>query len=444
MKKALTIAGVDSGGGAGIIADIKTFSALNVWGMAVVTSVTAQNTIGVYAIQDISPEVISAQIQAVLNDIGVDAAKTGMLKTDKIIKTVARELSETEIPLVVDPVMLAQTGAPLIEPSAIEVLKKELLPRALVVTPNRYEAEILSGVKITSTQDAEKAAKIICEKYNPEAAIVKGGHIEGEEAVDVLYYNGEYHHFRTPRVKTENTHGSGCTFSAAITAELAKGQKLLDAIRAAKEFMYVAIKYSLALGRGRGPVNHMAWIYREAERYNALTKARKFLEEIESIKEINKVIPEVGMNIAYALNYAINKDDIVAIPGRIRATPQGPRACSLPDFGASQHLASYILTAREYDKSVRAAVNIKFSEKTVEKLRELGLKVSFYDRAKEPPDIKAREGATVPWGTRQAIEALGGEVPDVIYHKGDVGKEPMIVILSRELDDLIRVLKKIL
>ncbi|MCR8454081.1 MAG: bifunctional hydroxymethylpyrimidine kinase/phosphomethylpyrimidine kinase [Crenarchaeota archaeon] len=444
MKKALTIAGVDSGGGAGIIADIKTFSALNVWGMAVVTSVTAQNTTGVYAVQDISPEIISAQIRAIIGDIGLDAAKTGMLKTSEIIRTVARELSEVDVPLVVDPVMVAQTGAPLMEPDAKEVLVKELLPLALVVTPNRYEAEALSGMEIRSIRDAEKAAKLICEKYNPEAVIVKGGHLEEAEAIDVLYYNGEYHYFKTPRLKTKNTHGSGCTFSAAITAELAKGKKLPDAVKTAKEFMYIAIKYGLALGRGRGPVNHMAWIYREAERYTALVAVREFVEKLESLKEMNKLIPEVGMNVAYALNHAVDKNDIIALPGRIRATPRGPKACAPPDFGASQHLASYILVSRDYDQSIRAAINIKFSEETIEKLRKLGLKISSYDRMKEPPEIKAIEGATIPWGTKQAIEALGGQVPDVIYHRGDVGKEPMIVILCRDLNELMQVLEKVL
>ncbi len=443
MKKALTIAGVDSGGGAGIIADIKTFSALGVWGMAVVTSVTAQNTQGVFAIQDISPNIIAAQIQAVISDIGVDAAKTGMLKTKEAIRIVVRELSGLDIPLVVDPVMVAQTGAPLMDQDAREVLVKELFPIATLVTPNIYEAEVLTGVKIKNVHDLKKAAVEIYEKYQPKAVVVKGGHLEGSEALDVLYYQGEFHYFKTPRVPTENTHGSGCTFSAAITAELAKGRSIVKAIKTAKEFMFIAIKYGLSIGRGRGPVNHMAWIYRDAERYEAIAKIREFVEKIETLRDANKLIPEVGMNIAYALKYAVDKGDIVAIPGRIRATPRGPRTCACPDFGASHHLASYILVAREYDPSIRVAINIKFSDEILKKLRELGLKISSYDRTKEPPEIKAKEGATIPWGTKQAIESCGGEIPDVIYHRGDIGKEPMIVILSRKVDELVNIIEKL-
>jgi len=443
MKKALTIAGVDSGGGAGIIADIKTFSALGVWGTAVVTSVTAQNTQGVFAIQDISPDIIAAQIQAVISDIGVDAAKTGMLKTKETIRTVARELSGLDIPLVVDPVMVAQTGAPLMDQDAREVLVKELFPMATLVTPNIYEAEVLTGVKIKNVHDLKKAAVEIHEKYQPKAVIVKGGHLEGSEALDVLYYQGEFHYFKTPRVPTKNTHGSGCTFSAAITAELAKGRSIVEAVKIAKQFMFIAIRYGPPVGKGRGPVNHMAWIYREAERYEAIRKVKVSLEEIEATSNINKLIPEVGMNIAYALQYAVDQRDIVAVPGRIRSTPKGPKACSCPDFGASQHLASYLLVAREYDPNIRVAINIKFSDEILGKLKELGLRISSYDRAKEPPEVKAKEGATIPWGTKQAIEACGGKVPDVIYHRGDVGKEPMIVILGEDIDEVVGILKKL-
>ncbi|HID40729.1 MAG TPA: bifunctional hydroxymethylpyrimidine kinase/phosphomethylpyrimidine kinase, partial [Pyrodictium sp.] len=189
---ALTIARSDSGGGAGIEADLKTFAALGVHGVVAITSVTAQNTLGVYAVQDIPPKIVAKQIEAVAEDMGVDAAKTGMLSSSEIIVAVASTLRRYDFPLVIDPVMVAKSGAPLLRPDAVETLVKELIPRATLVTPNKMEAEKLAGIMIKSLDDARRAARRIVEEYGAEAAIVKGGHLDGDESVDVLYYRGRY------------------------------------------------------------------------------------------------------------------------------------------------------------------------------------------------------------------------------------------------------------
>ncbi|MCD6382021.1 MAG: bifunctional hydroxymethylpyrimidine kinase/phosphomethylpyrimidine kinase [Candidatus Hydrothermae bacterium] len=256
MKRALTIAGSDSGGGAGIQADLKTFTAFKVFGMSVLTSVTAQNTVGVLGIHDLDPDFVYLQMKAVMEDIGTDAAKTGMLSNAGIIEAVARGVRDFGIDvLVVDPVMVAKSGDPLLAPEAVDALKEEILPLALVLTPNIPEAEKLSGIEIRSIGDMEEAARAIG-SLGPRAVLVKGGHLRGQEAVDLLYADGEFHRFSSPRFETRNTHGTGCTYSAAIAANLALGKDIVSAVGIAKNYIAGAIKNSFDLGNGHGPLNH--------------------------------------------------------------------------------------------------------------------------------------------------------------------------------------------
>lgn len=264
LQKALTIAGSDSGGGAGIQADLKTFTALGVYGMTAITALTAQNTLGVQSIFDITPEFVGVQLDSIATDIGIDAAKTGMLSNQAIIKRVCEKIVEHKIDrLVVDPVMVAASGDPLLQPGAQAALISELIPLALIVTPNIPEAEVLAGIKIASLEDMKEAAKIIQEK-GTRTAIVKGGHLNGE-AVDVFYDGQEFSYYKAERIQTRNTHGTGCTFSAAITAELAKGKELKEAIQVAKSYVTLALRYSLDIGKGRGPTNHLAWIQKSVQ-----------------------------------------------------------------------------------------------------------------------------------------------------------------------------------
>lgn len=255
--KALTIAGSDSGGGAGIQADLKTFAAFNVYGMSAVTSVTAQNTTGVRAIYDISPEIIGEQIEAVMEDIGVDAAKTGMLSNSAIVRVVADKLRKYNVyRLVVDPVMVAKTGSKLLEEQARTTLIEELFPLAYLVTPNVFEAEIVSGLKVKNIKEAEQAATLIYKK-GPKNVLVKGGHLSAEKAIDVLFDGDRYYHYESQWVDTRNTHGTGCTLSAAITAGLAKGWGIRQAIEVAKDYVTRAIREAPTdIGKGHGPLLH--------------------------------------------------------------------------------------------------------------------------------------------------------------------------------------------
>jgi hydroxymethylpyrimidine/phosphomethylpyrimidine kinase len=254
--RALTIAGSDSGGGAGIQADLKTFSALGVFGMTAVTAVTVQNTLGVSGYEAISPTVVADQIAAVVTDIGVDAAKTGMLASAEIVDAVARTVAELDIPnLVVDPVFVSKHGHLLLEEDAVSGLRDRILPLATLVTPNLPEAAGLAGFEVTSPDLMEDAAQVI-RAIGPAAVLVKGGHLEGSASSDDLFFDGDRMEWLSAeRIATANTHGTGCTLSSSIAAYLARGETLRDAVRAGKAFVTEAIRSSLALGGGIGPVD---------------------------------------------------------------------------------------------------------------------------------------------------------------------------------------------
>ncbi len=255
IPRALTIAGSDSGGGAGIQADLKTFSAFRVFGMSVITAVTAQNSLGVQGIENLPPAFVARQLRSVLSDFGADAAKCGMLSTAPIIDAVAEVLAECPIPhLVVDPVMVAKSGDPLLRPDARQALVGRILPLALVVTPNLPEAEALSGIPVTGREAMEEAARRI-HALGPRHVLVKGGHLPGD-AVDLLWDGSAFTAFSAPRVDSPNTHGTGCTFSAAIAAGLALGQSPIEAVRRAKAYVTRAIQEGFQAGRGVGQLRH--------------------------------------------------------------------------------------------------------------------------------------------------------------------------------------------
>jgi hydroxymethylpyrimidine/phosphomethylpyrimidine kinase len=256
MRTALTIAGSDSGAGAGIQADLKTFAAHGVYGTSVITAVTAQNTVGVTMFEALSPELVRAQLDAVMSDIGAHAAKTGMLATVPIVETVAAAVAELRIPrLVVDPVMIAKSGDRLLDDAAMQAMKGVLLPRAFVVTPNIPEAEALSGVRITTDDHRREAARRIL-SLGAAAVVIKGGHLGGPDIVDLLAVDGEFAEFRHERIAGRHTHGTGCTFAASLTASLALGRTLAEAIPLAQRYVAGAIRQAPDIGSGHGPMNH--------------------------------------------------------------------------------------------------------------------------------------------------------------------------------------------
>ncbi len=429
MKRdvALTIAGSDSGAGAGIQADLKTFSALNVYGVTVITALTAQNTQRVLKTFALPKDFVEAQLKAVHEDFEVKAAKTGMLATKDIIKAVSKNVGD--YPLVVDPVMISETGYRLISEDAVETLKNELLPKATLVTPNIREASILSGVEIKNVEDMKAACKKIAEFCN--GVLIKGSHLLLDESVDVLFLNGKFYEFSTKRLE-KRTHGSGCTFSAAIAAYLAMGYDVVESVRMAKKFIFRAILESEKIGKGVEPVYQFGEVFEGYYRYEVIEGLRRALEELKKLK-IEKVIPEVGINIVYAIPSAKDIKDVAGIRGRINKYLHGDVY-----FGASEHVAKIVLEAMKHDQEYRSAMNIKFDSRILEICRKLGYTVSSFSRDEEPENVSSME-----WGTRKAIEKVR-KVPDIIYDLGAVGKEPMIRILGKNPLEVVRKLKNIL
>jgi hydroxymethylpyrimidine/phosphomethylpyrimidine kinase len=260
VPKALTIAGSDSGGGAGIQADLKTFSAFRTFGMSVLTAVTAQNSVGVTGVHNLPPEFVALQLDAVLGDFGADAIKIGMLSTAPIVEAVAERLRDrAQAPIVLDPVMIAKSGDPLLQPDARKALIERVLPLAEVVTPNLHEAAALADLPVATEADMEEAARRI-HRRGPRHVLVKGGHLK-DSATDILYDGRAFTRFPGPRVDSNNTHGTGCTLSAAIAAGLAHGRPLAQAITEAKAYVTAAIREGFAAGRGVGVLRHFvsAW-----------------------------------------------------------------------------------------------------------------------------------------------------------------------------------------
>ena len=263
IKQVLTIAGSDSGGGAGIQADLKAMSANGVFAMSVITAITAQNTEEVTDVFELPPSIIASQLDAVFDDFDVAAVKTGMLSSTAIVEIVVKMLTLQKIAtLVVDPVMVSKSGHPLLRPEAVNAVKTQLLPLAFVVTPNIHEAQQLSGIQITSLADARRAAKVI-HGFGCKHVLIKGGHLLSEQATDLLYDGRFFNVLKGEFIETRHTHGTGCTFASALAAHLARGRSVLDAAQAAKAYVTQAIRHGLAIGHGHGPTDHFYFLERE-------------------------------------------------------------------------------------------------------------------------------------------------------------------------------------
>jgi hydroxymethylpyrimidine/phosphomethylpyrimidine kinase len=441
VYKALTIAGSDSGGGAGIQADLKTFAACGVYGMSVITAVTAQNTVGVQGVYDLPDKAVAQQIESVLSDIGAQVIKIGMLANGGIIESVVTSLQPYQhIPLVVDPVMVAKSGDALLASEAIATLKDKLLPIATVITPNLAEAEALTGIEATDEEGMREIARRLYD-MGPRYVVVKGGHLEGA-AVDVLFDGVSFDVFEADRIDTPNTHGTGCTFAAAIAAEMAKGSDVKTAVGDAKTYVTEAIRYAEPIGSGHGSVHHFHTLYREVEKrtvLDQLTAAARRLEEAHA----GALIPEVQSNLGMGLTGARTFDDVAAFPGRLIRLHRDIRSVAPPEFAASTHVAKIVLTAMKHDPDKRAVMNIRYEEEMLAACRALNLSIASFDRHEEPKDVKNLEGSSLEWGTAQVIRETG-EVPDIIYDIGDEGKEPMIRILGRDPGRIVDIVLAIL
>ena len=434
MPRVLTVAGSDSGGGAGIQADLKTITLLGGFGMSAVTALTAQNTLGVKGIHEVPADFVARQMEAVLYDIGVDSLKTGMLSNPAIIQVVCQKVRKYRLSkIVVDPVMVAKGGVRLLSPEAEALLRKELLPLAQVITPNLPESEALTGRRIRGLKGMREAAVRI-HKMGARNVLIKGGHLSGDP-VDVFFDGRKFYELKGRRLTTPHTHGTGCTISAAIAVELAKGIPALEAVKKAKAFVSSAIQFSLPLGHGRGPVNPYAPAAREIERYRIIQRLKEAFRTLQE-HEVGRLFPEVQSNLGYALPYAEGPEDVAAFPGRFVRVGREILKVADPEFGVSQHIAKIILTTMAYDPEMRSAMNLRFTEEILRRAKKAGLTVGHFSRSEEPARVKQQEGSSLSWGVRRVLQK-SKKIPDLIFDRGAAGKEPLVRVLGHDPEEVV-------
>lgn len=421
MKKALTIAGSDSSGGAGLQADLKTFQSRGVHGSSVVTCVTSQNMQRILDIFPLSPKAVSSQLKAVFRDISFDACKTGMLYTPEAVEAVSSFLKKKKLPLVVDPVVLSGTGQKLITEEGIDAITSDLIPIATIVTPNKLEAERLGRMRIRTVRDQRKACRKIL-KLGAGSVVVKGGHLDG---TDVFYDGNSFREYRGDKLRTGTVHGSGCMYSACIAAELAKGTGVKEALTLAKDLATHSIRNAVKVGRG----NRVAQAV--DSRPAALGQVDEAVGLIESCPSFWRLIPEVQTNIGQCTVAPGGPEDIAAVPGRLVRSGREVKKFSRARFGTSRHIASLILSAYHHDFRIKSCMNIRHDKELLSVCRGMRLKCVGFSRKDEPAGVKRKEGRSLEWGLEQAVRKNKGEVPDIVFDEGEKGKEAMIRIFGR-------------
>ncbi len=402
--------------------------------MTAITAITAQNTREVSRIEPLAPAVVRAQVEAVVDDIGVDIVKIGMLGSVELAREVSQLLQQLGVGVVLDPVMRAASGAKLAEEAVVEVIRESLLPLASVVTPNIMEAAALTGQKILTPQDMEAAARALVEA-GAGAAVITGGHLEGE-AVDVVFEGKGFTHLEGKRISSPSTHGTGCSFASAMAVGLGAGLGVVEAARLAKEFVSRAIACAPKLGGGNGPVSQIMAVAPAIALRECMQELMQALVRLEEAPALARFVPEVRAQLAVAPPGATTPEDVVAVAGRITAVGGRMRAAGMPWPGASSHVARVVLAAMGFDRRVRAAMVIRYDPRVVERAKELGWVVGRFSRADEPESVKRREGGTLEWGTAKVVRELR-QVPDIIYDEGEVGKEPVIRVLGRDATSVV-------
>ncbi|GIU71600.1 MAG: bifunctional hydroxymethylpyrimidine kinase/phosphomethylpyrimidine kinase [Candidatus Nitrosocaldaceae archaeon] len=420
IVKALTIAGSDPSSGAGIQSDLLVFASLRVYGLSVITSITAQNTQKILSIKPLDKDIVREQLDAVFEDFGINAIKIGMVYDGEIIDLLYNYLRDVKKPIIIDPVIRSTTNTQLLKDDAYDAYKR-LLELAYVITPNIPEAEILADMKIDTIDDMRKACKRFANNV-----IITGGHLR-DKAIDILYTNNKFYEFVNEKIDKE-FHGTGSIFSAALTAEIAKGFDLINACSIANRYTRHAIENSYAIGKGLFIPSLLDYVD------DNMLELQRAIDIIETMPNFHLLIPETQTNFAY-----MKDNSIFAVKGRIVKFGRYAKAGSIAK-DASKHVADALLTASKYS-NFRSAINIRYDEEIIKIAKELGMKIQSYDRSKEPKEFKDKEGMSIKWGIEQAF---ANDKPDMVYHKGDLGKEPMIIIFGKEPMDVINKIEKIL
>jgi len=429
----LSIGGSDPSSGAGIQSDIKTFDLLNAHGLTVITAITGQNTSSFGMIEPVSQKILKNQLDSVISDFKIDGIKIGMVYNSEIIKTIYRELKNKKILIVLDPIIKSTTGGLLIEKTAINDFKKFLIPLATVITPNKFEAEFLSKIKIDSKKSLQKAAQKI-QSMGTKNVVITGLEIKNDQISDFILEGKNQYTLSGKKIPKIN-HGSGCNYSSSLLFSLASGNSLKKAVKFSKQFTYDSIKNAKSVGHGID----ITQIKGKDVIHTELTHAiNKFIE----IKNIYKNIPECQTNFVFSKKNPKSIKDILGISGRIVKTGNKITVAGDLSYGGSKHVATALITMNKKYPEIRSAINLKYNKETISKLRKVKLVISSYDRNVEPKNAKTKEGSSVGWGVKYAIKNLE-EPPDVIYHKGDFGKEPMIIIFAKTPTLIIEKISKL-
>lgn len=441
MKKALTIAGSDSSAGAGIQADLKTFSALGIYAATVITTLTAQNTKTISDILVVPSKFFKNQLETTLDDIRPDVIKIGVLYDNSIIDIVKKELENFEGPIVLDPVLYSGTGVKLLDDNSFVSFKQNIIPLSTVITPNLKEAELLSQINIISYGDVTKVAEKI-KDLGAENVIIKGGHDKNKvkEIADYFYGSSKDDILKilNPRLPLDETHGTGCNFSSALTSYMAMGFGPKDAFTLANSYVYKALKNAIKVGDGVLVANPFHKVFSNSEKYETMIDLQNSVEQLEQFKNFSKLIPETKTNFVFSIPNPSDLFDVAGVVGRITNYQNHIRAPNVIRFGASSHVANALLTAKRFNPKFRAAINIRYTIDIIRICKNL-FDCAFYDRQLEPASKKKIEGASIKWGIDEAFRANPNA--DVVFHHGDLGKEPMILIFA---ETPLKILEKIL
>ena len=416
----LSIGGSDPSSGAGIQSDIKTFENHGVYGLTVITAITSQNTKKISKILPISSEIIKSQLESVLNDFKIDAIKIGMLYDKSIIKIVYSVIKKQKCPIVVDPIIESTTKTILLKKSAIKDYKKMIIPLATIITPNKQEAKILAG-----TSSIQEAAKKI-QRLGAKNVIITGYNESKKVIEDFVLESGKEYILKGKKIEIIN-HGSGCNYSASIASSLALKKSIHDAAQHAKEYVFQSIKNSKKVGKG---VNVT---------YKKISKIQKELSnsiiDFQNIKNSSKLIPECQTNFVFSKIKPKKINNVLGVSGRlVKAGDKIIQAGELT-YGGSQHVATAVIKVSKKFPEIRSAINIKYEPSLITKAKKQGMKVISYDREKESKNSKQKENSSISWGISSCLKSTK---PDIIYHKGDIGKEPMIIIFGTNPEQVVK------
>lgn len=427
----LSIGGSDPSSGAGIQSDIKSCESLHAYCLTVITGITAQNTARFCAVEPVSVKILQQQLGSVISDFEINAIKIGMVYSSGIIKAVFNALKKQDAPIILDPVIKSTTGGMLIKNQAVSALCKYLVPISSIITPNKFEAEFLTHSKIRSESSAQGAAKKL-QQMGAKNVVITGLEFKNQITDHVLVGNNQFclSQKKIPGVNR----GSGCSYSLALCYAMANKKSPKVAIQFAKQFAYGSIKNSQQIGRGIPVVRPE----RDDEIYDELVAG---INKFTMIKDIYKAIPQCQTNFVFSKAHPRSINDVLGVEGRIVRSGKKPIVAGWLKYGGSKHVASAVLTVSKKFPSLRAAVNIKFQERTISELKKSKFVVLDYDRADEPKRVKIN-GTSIRWGIKTAIRA-SKKPPDAVFHRGDFGKEPMIIIFGSTPVEVIQKLQRI-